>query len=173
MNKKLLIYGIAFGSACAALSFLYFSTAAYKGSFGLQLFFILSELVIIPVTAIYLYFKALKKAVPEEFTMGRAVFQGFILSVIIGAAVSLLFSYLLQFRPELIAQILDFKFEKMNLQAKQLNKTPEEVSNMMKNIQYAYSSKGQFVNQLFLGASRGLFFSAIIAYLMKAKINKN
>jgi hypothetical protein len=105
--------------------------------------------------------------------MGRAVFQGFILSVIIGAAVSLLFSYLLQFRPELIAQILDFKFEKMNIQAKQLNKTTEEVSNMMKNIQYAYSSKGQFVNQLFLGASRGLFFSAIIAYMMKAKINKN
>ncbi|MDP2174589.1 MAG: DUF4199 domain-containing protein [Bacteroidota bacterium] len=173
MNKKLLLYGVAFGSACAALSFLYFSTAAYTKPMSLQLFFILSELIIIPVTAITLYFKSLKANLPEEFTMGRAVFHGFMLSVIISAAVSLLFSYLLQFRPELIAQILDFKFTKIKLQAVQLKKSQEEVNNMMANINYAYSSKGQFVNQLFLGASRGLFFSAIIAFIMKARINKN
>ena len=41
------------------------------------------------------------------------------------------------------------------------------------NIKFAYNSSAQFINQIFLGASRGLFFSAIIAYIMKAKINRD
>lgn len=173
MSKKLLIYGLAFGSACAAISFVYFSAAVYKQSLFIQSIFIISEWLLLPIIAISLFFRSIKEMNPDSFTMGRAVFTGFLLSIIMSAAVSLVFTYILQFKPELIAQIIDFKNGLILIKAKKMNRTPEEIKNALDNIKFAYNSSAQFINQIFLGASRGLFFSAIIAYIMKAKINRD
>lgn len=173
MNKKLLLYGLAFGSASAAISFIYLSTAAFKQPVVLQLILILSESILIPAIGIYLFYKSMKVTHLEQFTIGRAIFLGFFLSIIMSSAVSLVFSYVLQFQPELIANLLSFKTVLIEKRAIQSAWKPEELAGALESLNYSNSSRGQFVNQLFLGASRGLFLSSIIAYVMKAKVVRN
>lgn len=181
MSKKLLIYGLAFGSASAALSYIYLTSAVYKTSGWIQLFSILGEFLIIPAIGIYLFLKSFKSENTEQFTIGRAVFMGFFLSIIISAAVSLLFSYIYQFKPAYIAQIMDFKISiyrnsEMAIKIKQQSGVTEyekDISNFTKYLKTdVYSIRSQFVSQLFTGASRGLFLSAIFAYLMRPKNKK-
>lgn len=109
----------------------------------------------------------------NQFTIGRAIFLGFFLSIIMSSAVSLVFSYILQFQPELIASLIDFKTEMFKSQALKFKRSPSDLKGALERLNYSYSSKGQFISQLFFGASRGLFIGAIIAYLLKAKVVKN
>src|SRR5690606_16578491 len=109
MSKKLLIYGVAFGSASAALSYIYLVSAIYKGGVAAQLLSVLSELFVIPAIAIILLLKSIKTENPDTFTMGRAIFAGFLVSIMISATVSLLFSYVAQFKPEVISALMDYK----------------------------------------------------------------
>ncbi len=173
MNKKLLLYGLAFGSASAAVSFIYLSTAAYKQSTVLHFILIFSEAIIIPSFGIYLFYKSMKTTHLNQFTIGRAIFLGFFLSIIMSSAVSLVFSYILQFQPELIENLLRFKTVSIQKRAIEYEWKPENLKGALESLDYSNSSRGQFVQQLFLGASRGLFLSSIIAYVMKAKVVKN
>jgi len=175
-----LIYGLAFGSASAALSYIYLTSYVYKSSGWVQLFSILGEFLIIPAIGIFLFLKSFKCENIEQFTLGRAVFMGFLLSVIISAAVSLLYSYIYQFQPAYVAQIIDFKIDQYVNSEAALKIKQNNLAEYEKDIAAygayikteVYSMRAQFVSQLFLGASRGLFLSAIFAYLMRPKTTK-
>ncbi len=171
MSKKILIYGLAFGSACAALNYIYTTSAIYKNSGIVNLTFILGELILIPAIGIFLFIKSYRDSNPERFTIGRAVFLGFFVSIIIGCTVSLLISYFMQFKPQFIQGIIDYRVNTAKLNAARLNKTPAELQNAITNIKNTYNPTQQFISQLFMGASRGLFFSAIFAYFMQPKKN--
>ncbi len=173
MSKKLLIYGLAFGSAAAALSYIYMIKVAFRPDLWMHLTAIAGEFLIIPGLAIYLFLKALKNSKPEEFVMGRAIFLGFFLSIMISASVSLFYSYISQFRPDIILAFTELKidqFKKSNFISK-LN--AKEIDENINAIRESYSVGGQFKYQLYLGAARGLFLSAIIAFILKAKTAKN
>ncbi len=181
MSKKLLIYGLAFGSASAALSYIYLTSAVYKSAGWVHLFAILAEAIIIPAVGIFLFLKAYKNENPEQFTLGKAVFMGFFLSIIISAAVSLLYSYIHQFKYEYIAQAIDYRTNayiksEHALKLKQdegVVKYQEDVANFTTYLKTkVYTMRAQFINQLFTGASRGLFLSALFAYLMRPKTPK-
>jgi tetrahydromethanopterin S-methyltransferase subunit B len=180
MSKKLLIYGLAFGSASAALSYIYLTSAVYKQSGWIQLFSILSEFLLIPGIAIYLFLKAYKNENKEEFTMGKAVFMGFFLSIIISAAVSLIYSYIHQFKPEYVAQVIDYKTNAYANGKAALSIKDTSVTAYQKDVaaftkyhrEEVYTMRSQFISNLFSGASRGLFLSALFAYLMRAKTVK-
>ncbi len=180
MSKKLLIYGLAFGSASAALSYIYLTSSVYKSSGWIQLFSILGEFLIIPAVGIYLFLKAFKNEKPEEFTIGRAVFMGFLLSIIISAAVSLIYSYIHQFKPQFISQIIDFKTSTyangksaMSIKDTSVVAYTRDVASFVKYQQeQVYTMRAQFISHLFAGASRGLFLSAIFAYLLRPKTTK-
>ncbi len=177
MNKKLLIYGLAFGSASAALSYVHYASAIYKSSGVLQLLAMLSEVLIIPGIGIYLFLKAFRTDNPEQFNMGRAIFLSFFLSVIMSAAVSLVFSYIYQFRQELVVQIVNYKTElysktkaALELKAKGAAVYEKDVKAYSDLIRTEiYSMGAQFKLQLFMGASRGLLLGAIMAYIMRPK----
>lgn len=172
MSKKILIYGLAFGSACAALNYIYTTSAIYKNSGIMNLIFVLGESLIIPAIGIYLFLKAFKQETPEMFTLGKAVFLGFFVSIMIGCTVSLLISYFMQFKPHLINDLINYKIEMAKADAIRLKKTPEELNNRIANIRFGYSGSQQFIFQLIMGGSRGLFFSSIFAYFMRPKENK-
>lgn len=172
MSKKILIYGLAFGSACAALNYIYTTSAIYKESNIVNLLFILGEFLIIPAVGIFLFIKSYKDTAQEKFMMGRAVFLGFFVSIIIGCTVSLLFSYFLQFKPQFITDLINYRIGLAKASAVKLHKTPEELNNAIENIKYTYNPTQQFITNLFMGASRGLFFSAIFAYFLRPKTNK-
>lgn len=171
MSKKILIYGLAFGSLSAALSYIYFTSSVYKNGMGVNLFFMLSEFIIIPTIAIWLFLKSYKAERPDEFIMGRTIFLGFFISVMISATVSLLFSYLLHFKPFYVEQLIQYKIKLINESGIDLKKTPAEIKAAKENIEFSYTGKAQLTNQLFTGAARGLLVSAIISFLMKAKMN--
>lgn len=169
MSKKILIYGLAFGSACAALNYIYTSSAIYKNSSTMNLLFILLELLIIPAIGIFMFLKAFRDEKPDQFTVGKAVFLGFFVSVMIGCSVSLLVSYFIQFKPEYINQLISYRINQARIKGAELGKTKEEIANMETNIRFAYSTGQQFISQLFAGAARGLFFSAIFGYILVPK----
>jgi uncharacterized membrane protein len=177
MSKKLLIYGLAFGSASAALSYIYLASALYKSPAWIQLISILGEFIVIPAVAIFLFLKSYKQDNSEEFTMGKAVFMSFFLSVIISAAVSLIYSYIHQFSPELIAQLIDYKVNLYangsaiaKIKATNAAEAQKDIANYAKyNRENVYTMRAQFVSQLFTGGSRGLFLGAIFAYLLRPK----
>lgn len=173
MSKKLLIYGLAFGSASAALSYIYMIYIALNPNIWVHLISVLGEFIIIPGTAIYLFLKAVKLNNPEEFLIGKAVFLGFFLSVIISSSVSLFFSYIAQFRPEIIQGFIDLKVNqlvKTDFFSKLAKKDQLDNINAVKE---SYSVGGQFKYQLYLGAARGLFLSAIIAFILRAKTKRD
>jgi hypothetical protein len=181
MSKKLLIYGLAFGSASAALSYIYMTSAVYKQPGAVHLISILSEFLIIPGVAIFLFLKAFKKENSENFTIGKAVFMGFFLSVIISAAVSLIYSYVSQFKPAYIAQLIDYRTNsyansEAALKIKAEKGAVEYQKDVAKFTDYlktqVYTMRAQFISQLFTGASRGLFLSALFAYILRPKTPK-
>lgn len=169
MSKKLLIYGLAFGSASAALSYVYIAKVVFSSSVPLHLVFVLSEFLLVPAIGIFMFLKAMKAQNPEGFIMGKALFMGFFLSIIIAASVSLLYSYLNQFKPEMIAQLVDLKIAAMKRNPHAKEWTPKEMEEGIKAIRDSYSVSSHFVMQLSWGGARGLFFAAIFAYFMKAK----
>lgn len=173
MSKKLLIYGLAFGSATAALSYIYMISVAYSPDLWKHLIAVFGEFMIVPGVGIFLFLKALKKQSPEDFMLGRAVFLGFFLSLIIAASVSLLFSYVAQFKPEIVARFIDFKVGMLKKNPQFNTLKPKEIEDSIAAIRDSYSVRSQFIFQLFLGGARGLFLSAIFAYFMKAKMNKD
>lgn len=170
MSKKLLIYGLAFGSAAAAVSYLYIVSIVFKTDLASHLISILTEALVIPGVAIFFFLRSLKTADPDQFMLGKAVFLSFFLSIIIGASVSLLFSYLTQFRPELIARMINLKISDFNSSKFFSKFTAKEVAQKHQEIKDAYSVTSQFIYQLFFGGARGLFLGAIIGYFMKAKV---
>jgi hypothetical protein len=169
MSKKILIYGLAFGSACAALNYIYTTSAIYKSSGLSNVIFVLSEFMIVPAIGIFLFIKAYRDANPEQFTLGRAVFMGFFVSIMIGCSVSLLFSYFLTFKPQFITDLIDYRINLAKIDAVKLHKTPVQLNTAIENIKYAYNPTQQFVSNIFMGASRGLFFSAIFGYFLRPK----
>jgi|GEM_PF-1818312 len=173
MSKKLLIYGLAFGSASAALSYIYMLKVAFRPDLWMHLVAIAGEFIIIPGAAIFLFLKAVKQDNPEEFMIGRAVFLGFFLSLIISSSVSLLFSYIAQFRPEIINGFIDMKIGQFKSSKFISRLTPKEVEENIEAIRASYSVGGQFKYQLYLGAARGLFLSAITAFILKARTKRN
>jgi uncharacterized membrane protein len=173
MSKKLLIYGLAFGSATAALSYIYMVSVAMSPNAWQHIIAVLGEFLILPGVGIFLFLKAFKKQNPEEFMLGRAVFLGFFLSIIIGASVSLLFSYVSQFRPEIIARLVDLKTGQFKASKFYSQMPAADIQTKFQEIKETYTVRSQFVYQLFLGGSRGLFLSAIFAYFMKARMNRD
>ena len=173
MSKKLLIYGLAFGSATAALSYIYMVSVAMSPNAWQHIIAVLGEFLILPGVGIFLFLKSFKKQNPEEFMLGRAVFLGFFLSIIIGASVSLLFSYVSQFRPEIIARLVDLKTGQFKASKFYSQMPAADIQTKFQEIKDTYTVKSQFIYQLFLGGSRGLFLSAIFAYFMKARMNRD
>ena len=173
MSKKILIYGLAFGSAAAALSYIYMSYVAFNPNLSIHLISVLAEFIIIPGTAIFLFLRSMKQSKQDEFFIGRAIFFGFFLSLIISSSVSLFFSYIAQFRPEIINGFIDLKVNqllKSDFFAKLSSKDQLDNINAVKD---SYSVAGQFKYQLYLGAARGLFLSAIIAFILRAKTKRD
>ena len=166
MSKKIFIYGLAFGSACAAINYLYAATYVYKQSLGYNAFFASLEFLILPFIGIFLFLKSFKAQMPEQFTFGKAVFMGFFVSVMIGATVSLACSYFINFNHFYLTQMIDYKIA---THIKNL-KTKVEIDNAIKMIKDGYSGSGIFTSQMVLSSGRGLFFSAIIAYILKARM---
>ena len=173
MSKKLLIYGLAFGSATAALSYIYMVSVAMSPNAWQHIVAVLGEFLILPGVGIFLFLKSFKKQNPEEFMLGRAVFLGFFLSIIIGASVSLLFSYVSQFRPEIIARLVDLKTGQFKASKFYSQMPAADIQTKFQEIKDTYTVRSQFIYQLFLGGSRGLFLSAIFAYFMKARMNRD
>lgn len=173
MSKKLLIYGLAFGSATAALSYIYIVSIVYSPDLWKHLLEFFTELLVVPGIGMFLFIRSIKNTNPEEFIMGRVVFLGFLLSVIIGASVSLLYSYIHTFQPELIVRMVDLKINSFKSSKFFNNFTPKEVDEKIEEIRSIYNVRAVFVDQLFKGGARGLFLSAIFGYFMKAKMNKD
>jgi hypothetical protein len=48
-----------------------------------------------------------------------------------------------------------------------------DIQTKFQEIKDTYTVRSQFIYQLFLGGSRGLFLSAIFAYFMKARMNRD
>ncbi|MDI1235009.1 MAG: DUF4199 family protein [bacterium] len=169
MSKKILIYGLAFGSACAALEYLFYTNGIYK-DMGLTRFLVmLSEYILIPVFGIFVFIKSYRDSNPEQFVLGKVVFMGFFVSIIIGSSISLLFSYLVQFKPFYINDAIAFYENQFKASKAGLKRTPEEMKTALENIKYNFSASQQFIFHLFLGGSRGLFFSAIFGYFLRPK----
>jgi hypothetical protein len=173
MSKKLLLYGLAFGSATAALSYIYLVDIVYMQNMTVHIISIFSEIILIPGLAIFFFLRAIKSSNPEQFMLGRAIFTGFFLSVIIGATVSLMFSYVVSFKPEIIARLVDYRIQGLKAALDNKTITAKDYENALGNVKNAYTTGSQFGLQLFIGASRGLFLSAIFAYFMKARTQKD
>jgi hypothetical protein len=172
MSKKLLIYGLAFGSAAAALSYIYMIYVAFNPNLSIHLISVLGEFILIPGTAIFLFLRSTKQSNQDEFFIGRAIFLGFFLSLIISSSVSLFFSYIAQFRPEIINGFIDLKVNQLVKSKFFTTLSEKDRLDNINAVKDSYSVAGQFKYQLYLGAARGLFLSAIIAFILKAKTKR-
>ena len=173
MSKKILIYGLAFGSASAALNYIYAATYIYKQGLSINLLMVSLEFLIIPFIGVFLFLKSFKSEQLEQFTFGKAVFMCFFVSVMIGATVSLASSYFANFDNSYLLAMINYKIDTAKAMALKLNKSAEELKNVIDNTNEAYSNSGIFRFQMVLATGRGLLFSAIISYLLKAKMVSN
>jgi hypothetical protein len=151
---------------------MYMIYVAMKPDLWMHLLTIAGEFLIIPGIAIYLFLKIVRENNPDDFFVGKAIFFGFFLSVIISSSVSLFFSYIVQFRPDIITSFIDLKIAQFRGTNTFQKLTPKEVKENIQAIKDSYSVSGQFKYQLFLGAARGLFLGGIFALLLKAKTSR-
>jgi len=171
MSKKLLIYGLAFGSAAAAMSYIYMQNYALRPSNKLQIIPLIGEFLI-PLIAMTLFLRMVKKSNPEEFFIGKAIFLGFFLSIIISSSVSLFFSFMVQYNPDIINILIEQKLQNVRKGIAHEKLNAKEILELENGIRQTYTVSYQFKEELFLGASRGLFLSAIIALFLRAKSSK-
>jgi uncharacterized membrane protein len=173
MSKKLLIYGLAFGSATAALAYIYMVSIVYSPDLWKHLLEFFAEMLLVPGLGMYLFIRDFKKKNPEEFILGRVVFLGFLLSIIIGASVSLLYSYIHTYDPAIIARMVDLKINSFKSSKFFSKFTPKEVEEKIQEIKDMYNVRTVFIDQMFRGGARGLFLGAIFGFFMKARMNKD
>ncbi|MBC7426353.1 MAG: hypothetical protein H7321_07440 [Bacteroidia bacterium] len=179
MSKKLFIYGLAFASAAAAFTYLYYANAVYQDLTKNGIFLLCKEFVL-PSIAIVLFLISMKKDLllkPENtdkvavsgaasFNIGKAIFSGFMLSIIISCGTSFMYLYLLKYQPHLIL------LAKENTLA-MLESKKSAFPNFEETRKYYqndfFTNGNQLRVNIFTASSVGLFVSAITAYIIRPK----
>ncbi len=98
MFKKVLIFGIAFGSACAALMIMYYLNSLYLQN-GFKAFITPLGQAILVVLAILLCLRSIKREFADKVTLGHVLLSGLFITVITAGVTVIGYSWLLSNYP--------------------------------------------------------------------------
>lgn len=101
MLKKVLLYGLAFGSASAALLLIQYFNGLYRDRSLASALPVLGS-IIISVLAVVMVIRALRRENPGTLVMGKALFAGLLTSALIASVTVLAYEYLLENQPAIM-----------------------------------------------------------------------
>lgn len=184
MFKKILLYGVAFGSVAGAFLFIHFNNYGAEASSAFRIFYTLFQFVVIPTTAVMMLIKSLRaefRTVDQEpIKPGNMIMAGLFTSLVMSLTVSLIYTFIHATFPALIDNAI--AFDTQNLEAKK-DKIIEQFSERNADFSFdkfvqdcigLYNVGTQFTTNTFQYSSVGLFVSGIMSlyYMNKDKKNK-
>lgn len=162
MFKKIFIYGLSFGSVSGAFMFVHYSNGLYTSNGG-QLFYILFTLLIIPVTAIIMIVKSMKRDMGATPTAGTIIITGMFTSLVIGLTVTLIYAILLKTNPAIIESAISYSVEILSKKGDSI----EQIENYKKQ----FEIRSQLRINVFAAGSLGLLVSGVIALIFRAPMS--
>jgi hypothetical protein len=182
MFKKILLYGVAFGSVAGAFMFIHLNNYGADQSLFQKGFYTLLQFLLIPFTCVFLLVRAVRR---EYQTMdgqsakpGNYIMAGLFTSVVMGLTISAIYAYINSQFHGLIENairfdtvMLDSKREVLEeaLKSKNDNRTFEELKATYLE---QYQVGRQFSTNLFQYTSVGLLVSGIMALFYFSKDKK-
>jgi hypothetical protein len=183
MFKKILLYGVAFGSIAGAFLFIHLNNYGVNQSVFQKGFYALLQLILLPATCVYLIIKTVRRDFitqgGDALKPGNLVMAGLFTAVVMSLTVSLVYLYIHSQFNGLIEKALVFdsqmlESQKENLIEKLAEKNDPRTYEELKNTYLEQYNVGyQFRTNLFQYSSVGLLVSGIMALFYISKDKKS
>jgi hypothetical protein len=138
MLKKVMLYGLSFGSASAALLLIQYFNGLYRDRTLASSLPVLGS-VVISILSVVLVIRALRRENPGSLMMGKALFAGLLTSALLASVTVLAYEYLLENHPAIMN---DYR----NLLAERVKAAGKDAANFDVD---AYMSFGSFLRWQF------------------------
>ncbi len=106
MIKKVLLYGLSFGSAATALVLIHFLNGLYKTMSAVSLFSIIGQIAIV-VLAVIFCIRSVRREFPESANLGKILLSGFFVAALVGAFTVSGYAWVTQNKPEILKEYRD------------------------------------------------------------------
>jgi cell division protein FtsW (lipid II flippase) len=171
MFKKIFIYGISFGSVAGAFMYIHFANGLYILNGG-TLFYTLFKSLIIPVTAIIMIVKSMKRDLGTTPVAGTIIITGMFTSLMIGLTVSLIYAILVNTNPAAIDAAISYSVETYERISQEMNPgEPIKIEDYREKLTQQFGAGFQLRANLFEAGSLGLLVSGIIALFFRAPLS--
>ncbi len=170
MSKRILFYGIAFGSLLALTTFIYFENKLFNDFLQDT---IISKIVpiIIQIIGVGLCIAAIKKAENGYITLGRAGFAGLMVSLVMGIMSSFFYFTYTKSKPNVLVEMkqsyLDRTMEFFNKPENKKQISEKDLKDKLKAYDYYMTSNQQMKLEMFKTMSVGLFIAGAFAFMLK------
>lgn len=114
MFKKVLIFGIAFGSACAALMIIYYINSLYLLSGFKGLITPIGQAILV-VLAILLCIRSIKREYADKVTLGHVLLSGLFITLITAGVTVIGYSWLASSFPQSVEAYKQFLISSRNI----------------------------------------------------------
>jgi uncharacterized membrane protein len=170
MSKKIIIYGIAFGSAAGASLFLYLSKALYaSGTFVGMVF---SPLVfgICVIVASGMLVLSINKSAEKKPSIAQLAFLGLILGTVITLVVTVIHKYVVTAYPGMVNNYLDYMSGKFQ-EGGNIREMPQaEIDQQIEGFRGKFvSSLDYFLSSFSISSSLALLTSALTGYFLSKR----
>ena len=171
MFKKIFIYGLSFGSVAGAFMYIHFANGLYTSDGG-TLFYTLFKSLLIPITAIVMIVKSMKRDIGATPTAGTIIITGMFTSLVIGLTLSLIYSILVKTNPAAIDSAISYSVETYERISQERNPgEPIEIENYREKLIQQFEVGFQLRANVFEAASLGLLVSGVIALIFRAPLS--
>jgi len=159
MLKKFLLYGLAFGSASAALLLIQYFNGVYRERSLASALPLLGS-VAVNVLAVSLVIRSLRRESPATLVMGKALFAGLLTSALMASVTVLAYEYLLENQPAIMNDYRNLLMQRVKAAGKEAAEFDVDafisLGVFMKTQYYINLSIGMLVASVtFLISSRG------------------
>jgi hypothetical protein len=182
MFKRILTFGVAFGSVAGAFMFIHLKNYGADQAAFHKYFYIIFQFIIIPITAIYLAIKTYKRDVAindnADLKPGNILMTGLFTSLILALVVSIVYYYINSSYPEIIENAVKYDTEMIDKQKEEITKAlvekkDERTFDEIKNAYLdQYKPSFQLRTNVFQFSSVGLLISGLMALVFLRRNKK-
>lgn len=176
MFKKILTYGLAFGSIAGAFLFVHLKNYGGEISDFQKGFYVVLQSIIIPFTCVYLLIKSVRNQLIKDgktdFKAGTYIIVGLFSSLVLSLTFSSVYAWISSQFPSLIENAALVDIAKVNENAeKYVEFYKQPIEEIIQVTRDRYNIGNQFRENMFQYSSMGLFISGIMAlvYLKRDK----
>ena len=166
MSKKIILFGVAFGSLAAAAFFVYYSKQLYLSEQIVGKLFKELALLVTTIVGVILCVININRSSENKATLSQLILSGLMTGTVICFVVTIMHSYLLKAEPQMINGYLDFMSELKKEQGIKLGIEMEEIKSQLQGMRDQFTSVFRyFFLQYSFVASISLLCAALVGYI--------